>query len=77
MLPKKTPKMPNFFFYDFSGLHQPKKELGKPDAAIVSAAIPIEEMDEAEAAEFAEQMKRAFIEHWQLKKFPLKRTNGI
>lgn len=55
------PTMPNFFHYEMPA--RPREEGFKP-----APSIPIEELTEEEANEFAEMMKLEFLKHWNRKK---------
>lgn len=53
--------MPNFFQYEMP----PGK---REDGFNFDHSIPIAELDEQEANEFAEMMKQEFLKHWAKKK---------
>lgn len=53
--------MPNFFSYEMPA---GKKE----DGVKLNTSIPISELTEEEANEFADMMRAEFIKHWKNKK---------
>lgn len=55
------PLMPNFFHYEMAPV---KRQEGFK----LNHEIPISELSEEEAYEFAEMMKQEFIKHWRNKK---------
>jgi hypothetical protein len=57
----RPPMMPNFFQYEMPAGK-------KQDGIKFDHAIPIEELDEEEANEFAEMMKQEFLKHWRNRK---------
>lgn len=55
------PLMPNFFHYEIP-------PGSREDGFKLTHFIPINELSESEANEFAEMMKQEFIKHWKSKK---------